>query len=161
MIIFTPNTVIKSTEINSNFAEYTDFANNLGQWASWTPTWSGVSGGTNNFARYVQVGKLVTFRIQYTLAGAGVSGNTAFSLPVTASSNQAGDLAVAGTGAYLDAANNIYFAILNVATTTVMTIRPLVVNATYGTYGGAASATAPFTFGNADTITAAGTYEAA
>lgn len=54
-----------------------------GGWGSdsWTPTFTGVSGGTLNYAKYKQIGKTVYYRIKYTMSGANVSGSPTFTTP--------------------------------------------------------------------------------
>lgn len=128
---------------------------------NWTPTWTNVSGGTNNYAIFSMIGKHVTFRIKYTLAGAGVSGAATFSLPVTAAASQSGDVALIGQGYFLDNGNNTYPGQLTFGSTTTMRIRPINAAGTYATAGAETSSTVPFTFGSPDTISAAGVIKAA
>lgn len=127
---------------------------------NWTPTWTNVSGGTNNYAIFSMVGKHVTFRIKYTLAGAGVSGAATFSTPVTAAANQSGDIALIGQGYFLDNGNNTYPGQLTFGSTTTMRIRPINAAGTYATAGAETSSTVPFTFGSSDVISAAGMFKA-
>lgn len=61
--------------------------NIAGAWQNWTPTFTNLSGGTLNYATYMQIGKTIFWKLSYTLAGAGVSGAIAFTLPATANSN--------------------------------------------------------------------------
>ena len=35
-------------------------------WQSWTPTFTNMSGGTLNYAKYHQIGKTIHFRLKYT-----------------------------------------------------------------------------------------------
>lgn len=53
-----------------------------GAWDTWNPTFTNLSGGTLNYAKYKEIGNKVSFRLKYTLAGAGVSGAVDFTLPV-------------------------------------------------------------------------------
>lgn len=56
-------------------------------WQNWTPTITNMSGGTINFAKYIQIGKTVHLRFKYTLGGAGVTNVPIITLPVTANSD--------------------------------------------------------------------------
>lgn len=51
-------------------------------WQTWVPTFTNLSGGTLNYARYCRIGKTIQFRLRYTLGGAGVAGLIGFTLPV-------------------------------------------------------------------------------
>lgn len=131
-------------------------------WTSWTPTWTNLSGGTLNYAKYAQIGKTVHFRLKYTLAGAGVAGEIDFTVPA----NLHGDYSVAveepiisavtlvdtGTGRFkgeceFSAADKLRIRYLNAAST--------------GLLPAALSSTVPFTWANTDIIFVAGTYETA
>jgi hypothetical protein len=37
--------------------------------ATWSPTLTNISGGTTNLAKYIQIGKTVHFKFEYTFAG--------------------------------------------------------------------------------------------
>lgn len=128
-------------------------------WSAWVPTFSGLSGGTLNVARYIQTGKTVDFYWKYTLAGAGVSGDVTFSLPVTASSSATVDTAI-GLATYTDTGTGNAVGITEIATTTTAQI--VVLNAA-GTYlvKTILSSTIPFTWANTDIIYVTGRYEAA
>jgi len=60
-------------------------------WASWTPTWSNltVGNGTLNYAKFVQIGKTVHFRLKFTWGSttAITSAGPSFSLPVGANAD--------------------------------------------------------------------------
>lgn len=101
-ISFSPNTTIKSADVNSNFAAIAsgaEVANTA--WTDWTPTYS--AGGsmtfgtiTTNHAKYIQVGKIVFFTIYFT----GTTGGSAdpainFSLPVAAKAGVQSNFAAA------------------------------------------------------------------
>jgi len=130
-------------------------------WQNWTPTWTNVSGGTLNYAKYIQIGKTVIFRISYTLAGAGVSGEVSFTPPVTLNSAYETNHILAGSAWFNDQAIAGYSGLV-VAGTSTSSIR-LRVNNTSGTYAtmAALSSTIPFTWGNTDSIRATAVYEAA
>ena len=127
-------------------------------WISWTPTLTNLSGGTVNYAKYVQIGKAVWFRFSYTLAGAGVTGGVTFTLPVTAASSTADQ--TLGTAHFVDTGTASYIGLVRQATTT--TANMVVINAA-GTYAGtsALTSTIPHTWANTDILQCAGMYEAA
>lgn len=131
-----------------------------GAWATWTPSWTNVSGGSTTYATYIQIGKIVFFRIKYTLAGAGVAGETGFSPPVTMHSGYAANGTLDGTGSFIDSGGAPYLGVLQVGSTTLINIRCVHTDGARGTVQ-AASSSNPFTFGNGDTLEAYGTYEAA
>lgn len=56
-------------------------------WQSWTPTYTGISGGTTTYAKWTKVGKTVYWRWRYTLSGANVSGATTVTLPTAMASD--------------------------------------------------------------------------
>lgn len=130
-----------------------------GAWIDWTPTFTNVSGGTLNFAKYMKVGKVVNFRLYYTLAGAGVAGAVTVSLPVTMVSGQDATHPI-GIASLLDAGVFIYHGVVLAASTTTAGIRVTNASATYSTYT-QLSSTIPFTWGAGDGILISGTYEAA
>lgn len=130
-------------------------------WQSWTPTWTNVSGGTLNYAKYVQIGKTVYFRIKYTLAGAGVSGGVIFSAPVALNADYALETPLAGSGSFIDTGTQLYPAILMANSASAILMRPLNAAGTNATGAANTSSTNPFTFGSTDVIWAAGSFEAA
>lgn len=134
-------------------------ATTSGAWATWSPTWTNVSGGATTYAKYVQIGKTIHFRIKYTLAGAGVSGDIIFSTPVTMNADYLVNESVAGSGVLYDFGNAGYIAVPIVASTTTISIRPVNAAGTNGQYGAAASSTNPFTFGSGDVIQVSGTFD--
>lgn len=128
-------------------------------WQNYTPTWTNVAGGTLLYARYIQIGKTVNFRISYRLAGAGVTGAISVTLPVQANTLYNADDPIVSQAYFLDNAVNLYLAQVTMNNTTSIGIRPLNASGTYGTFGATASALIPFTWGNLDKISIAGTYE--
>jgi hypothetical protein len=131
-----------------------------GEWKSYTPTLTNISGGTINVAKYTQIGKTVFVKFLYTLAGAGVTGNPTITLPVTGTTDYTSDVGHIGLGAFLDAATQVYPGFISLSSTTA-SIRPLNTAGTNGGYGAATSATNPFTFGNGDKVSMSFAYEAA
>jgi hypothetical protein len=132
-----------------------------GAWTSWTPSFTNLSGGTLNYAKYTQVGKTILYRIKYTLGGAGVSGSISFSLPVNLTADYVANDSLVGDVTYLDTGNARYTGVV-AAGSTASTLSIRAINAS-GTYSAVAdlSATVPFTWGNTDVILVAGSYEGA
>ena len=154
MIIFTPNTVIKSTEINSNFDEITS------AWTTWTPTWTNLTvGNGTGVYRYKQIGKMVWWFLKFTAGStSSASSNPRFTLPVTPHSSFADDDIYVGHGLLLDALTQNYDIRCMWNASTDVEINTLGVG---GSYSNSGSFTGPFTFGTNDRITLMGFYEAA
>lgn len=129
-------------------------------WSTWSPSLVNLSGGSQTYAKYIQIGKTVFFRFKYTLGGAGVSGAPTFTLPVTANSDYTlSDVIAYGTLKDNSASSYaIGSGFLN--STTVCQIVVDKDDATYGVYA-AMSSTIPFTWAINDTIQLEGSYEAA
>jgi len=134
-----------------------------GAWNDWTPSWTNVSGGTLNFAKYKQIGKTVHFYLKYTLAGAGVSGTPIFSVPVELNASYAVNLrdVLNGNAIFTDASASSYVpAVIVRASQTTVGLYNLNAASTYAVLH-APTSTTPFTWANGDTIYVSGTYEAA
>lgn len=137
-------------------------------YGTWTPTLSGRLDDADwtKTARYIQIGKTVhfTFKIVATAAApmGGGSTDAIFTLPVTASSTYQGadQNAVIGVGGIFDASGGIYFATVNISSSTTTAAR---VRYSSGDPAGmsAITSTAPMTWTTSDEITVAGTYQAA
>lgn len=85
----TGNILTRNTGATSGF-EWADPALPAYSWTSYTPTWtqSATITKTTNWARYVQIGKMVQVSIRMTSTGSGTASNTILiGLPVNASSN--------------------------------------------------------------------------
>lgn len=134
-----------------------------GAWTAWTPTFTNLSGGTLNHARYTQVGKTVHFSLKYTLSGANVSGALYITPPVTAHSTMVGaDIRTANiNGLFLSSGNVNINAAGWFDTASNMIIRPIGINGSFTSIVTNVSSTNPFTWKSGDTISIAGTYEAA
>jgi hypothetical protein len=161
MIIFTPNTVIKSTEVNSNFTELqTQFDNYNAAWTDWTPTWTNLTVGNGTLvAKYKQIGKTVFWKIKFSCGSTSVvSNNARFTPPVTYSSDWLTDDMYCGYGLALDAATANYDVRCMWYDTTAIEITTLLVNGSYSSTGGLAG---PFTWGTSDRLSIMGFYEAA
>lgn len=125
-------------------------------WTTYTPTWTG-SGGNPNLAnhtrdgRYIQIGKTVHFAIKITFGSSSYgSGTYSFGIPVTA---QSGSFFYAVYGRANDTGTAGHIVTGVIASTTTLTLN------TAGNQS--VGPTQPFTFGNNDTLTISGTYEAA
>lgn len=132
----------------------------LTSWASWTPTFTNVSGGTVTYAKYVTIGKTVHFRLKYTLADANVSGAILFTLPTATNSDYAQNDTI-GTASILDSGTAGYLGFLMLNSTSQAEIRPIGAGGTYSTYTTAASSTTPHTWAASDFFQCSGTYEIA
>lgn len=154
--VFTTNNIVPNNSLSNTGA----FSSNW-SWITWSPALTNLSGGTQSYAKYTQIGKKVSFRFKYTLAGAGISGSVSFTLPVTAHADYVSEDQPVNTTVFYDAGNNDYLGGLRFATAT--TVNLIVTNATgtYGTLATPLSSTVPFTWGSGDYITANGEYEAA
>lgn len=129
-------------------------------WASWTPTFGNLSGGTLNYSVYQQIGNNVFFRLKYTLGGAGVAGSVSFTAPVTAVAGIASDT-ITSVCTYTDATDGLdrvggcdFFDVNTIA------LRATRADGTYASYA-ALAAGVPFTWANNDVIICSGIYEAA
>lgn len=123
-------------------------------WQSWTPTLTNISGGTAT-AKYLQIGKTVWFRFRYVFAGAGLSGNPNFSLPVAVAAGM-GSEDIIGSAILGDFGNNVYLGTA-VVTTNAVLVRGI---STSGSILNLTSSV-PFTWGNQDSLSVFGFYEAA
>ena len=129
-----------------------------GVWKDWTPTFTNISGGSITFAKYTKIGKTVHFKFKYTLAGAGVSGNGSFTLPLTAASTMASS--PIGIVSFDNSGVTSYLGYIVPKTTADAYIY---VGKSDGTYPQitALSATVGHTWKSGDSIQATGSYEVA
>lgn len=134
----------------------------VSEWKNYTPTLTGVSGGTLTVARYVKVGKTVFFKLHYTLAGAGVTGSITFTLPSTANETGNDYQKPIGTAAIVDAGTALYDGktIFADNTYTKAAIRAINAAGSYSTLTNTSS-TVPFTWGAGDFFSVEGCYEEA
>lgn len=128
-------------------------------WQTWSPTLSNLSGGTQTYAKYCQIGKTVHFKFKYTLAGAGVGTNPGFTLPVSASADYITTGAVSSSvlcgGELIDFTGARYFVSLLFTGTNAVTFYTVTTSYT------GVTATTPFTWATSDVLEVYGTYEAA
>lgn len=127
------------------------------EWQDWTPTLGNLSGGTLNYAKYIQIGKTVHYRLAYTLAGAGVAGSVTFSLPVTSIAYVGS--AIIGRIRFQDTGTGNTYGVVQYSSTTTGLMVVETANATYLT-GSVLSSTVPHTWASTDIISVTGTYEA-
>lgn len=130
---------------------------------TWVPTWTNFTPGSSTVvAKYIQIGKIVHFKIGVTLAGGAVpSGTLKFSLPVTATAIMTSTLQEPiGRASYFDAGAALYVGWVLQESTTVGTFY-CVTSGTPTEWQTPVDATHPFAFGNADGWSAYGWYEAA
>lgn len=134
-------------------------------WSSWTPTFTNVTlgNGTINFAKYIQIGKTVFFRIKVTVGTTStVTGAIQFSPPVTANTDysgavdqfwvqgmftQPGTINALAIGWFIDA--------------THLQLRPIITDTSYAKATTDTSSSVPFSWGNGNFFQATGFYEAA
>ncbi len=128
--------------------------------SSWVPTWVNLSGGATTYAKYVQIGKTVFYRILYTLGGAGVAGSVTFTLPVTANSNYTVARSMIGQCHFNDTGTGSAPGNVRLETTGTGLLLAQGSAATYVT-NELLSSTVPFTWANTDVIGIQGFYEAA
>jgi len=126
-----------------------------GVWLAYTPTWTGISGGTTS-AKYMQIGKTIFFSILYICAAEDISGQTRVTLPtaIASGSTVIGNVKLTNAGVGSTAGVAEYY--------NSTTIRIFACNAgsTYVSYSDL-TASVPFTWGVSDSISITGAYEAA
>lgn len=137
-------------------------------WTSWTPTWAGISGGTNTLgngtieAYYTQIGKIVFFRITLTFGSTTTSTGVdwSFSPPVTPKATT-GNLGVPiGATISTDFGTNDYIGDCRFFSTNAIQPRAQFANGTFVT-NAPVSFNSPFTWANQDFVKLTGFYEAA
>jgi hypothetical protein len=134
-----------------------------GAWQDWTPTFGNfnLGNGLIRYAKYSQVGKTVNWRIFVSLGTtSSVTGSIQFSAPVPTASYVGADTVFHATGALIDAGIGYFIGFPRWRNSTTFEIGAIGAAGTYAGHSNT-SATIPFTWGNGDIWTAAGTYEAA
>lgn len=131
-------------------------------WQSWTPTLTNLSGGTLNYAKYIQIGKTVHVRFKYTLGGAGVAGSVSVSAPVAMSTDYvtAAVEGIEGQALYLDFGTGVNPGHVRWDTSDKINLLCYGAASTYAN-SVALGPTVPFTWAANDIIAFAATYEAA
>lgn len=153
------NYTIASAAITLNYYSYCANPQGYTGWFNFVPTLANLAGGTLNYYKYQIVDHTVNLRLKYTLAGAGVSGIPAFTVPATISSAMISnteiptfsviftDISVGGFPGWLSWESSTTFRLiaLNTAGTYMVTA---------GT-----SSTVPFTWASGDVISVSLSYE--
>jgi hypothetical protein len=163
MIIFTPNTVIKSADVNVNFAEVTDIKSG---WISYTPTWTNLTVGNGTVtAAYKQIGKTVLYRICLIFGTTTSMGTNPFvTLPVTPITYPGVERTILSNFArFHDSGTASYVGFLQQDNSDVnrCLIVVLTTSTTYGQITNGLTATLPHTWAVNDEILVTGQYEAA
>lgn len=132
-------------------------------WSTWTPTWTNISGGTTTYAKYIQIGKTVHFRLKYTLSGANISGTeVSFTPPVTAHADYAQTgVDFVGETHLRDAGTSTFSGMCIWITGGNFAVRVNTASGSYVETGVQLTSTVPFTWANTDMILVKGTYEVA
>lgn len=133
---------------------------------TWVPTWAGITigNGVTTTAKYIQIGKLVYFRIVFTCGSTTVlaSGvDTTFTLPVTAASGYNTAASPIGTFWYNHVGTNVYHGHVNFNSTTQAVMYLDIVSSTAIVAKAFNSANASAAFANNDIVAVEGVYEAA
>lgn len=126
-----------------------------GAWRSWTPTLTNMTQGNGTVvARYMRVGRMITYKFQFTLGSTSTIGtNPTFSVPVTAAAQ--GELDMCHTRLLDNSPFTRYFGWSVGATTSTIQIGQSVIDTLVSI-----TATDPFTWAVNDQIFVSGTYEA-
>lgn len=135
----------------------------MGAWISWTPTWTNVTVGNGTVtASYSQAGKVVSYKINFSLGGtSAVGGLIGFSPPVTATGLATTPaLTEMGWGRVLDTGTTVFCLRAVLSTTTSIDVYAEKVDGTYNTRV-ATSATVPMVWATGDEFFLEGFYEAA
>lgn len=134
-------------------------------WQSWVPTWTNliVTGSSLDYAKYIQIGKTVHFKLKLTLGGGNApTGSITFSTPVTMAALQIGDVIEGAVQMFDFSASGVAVGLLTYGSTTTLKPASMTSDATYaGLSGSYTSSSIPFAWGNSDAIIMAGTFEAA
>lgn len=135
-----------------------DSIENAFSWTSYTPTWTnGTLGDGTRSGKYLQVGKLVAFKVDLVWGSSTSSAGTwTFSLPVTSAAASGGAQIIAVGSSRDNSAGQYWMTRFHQSSTT--TITPVT-----GDAGSAAgvSTTSPFTWAVNDELHLFGIYEAA
>jgi hypothetical protein len=157
MIIFTPNTVIKSTEVNSNFDEVMADINALGVWQSYTPTTTNITLGNGTLtSKYAVIGKTLFYEGQLVRGSTtSFSGQISFTTPATMNSTNKTNESGIGIATAIDFGAAIYACTAVYSSSTVFVPIAQGVGGTWNTISSAnrVSATVPFTWGTGDIVT--------
>lgn len=132
-------------------------------WTSWAPTWTNLTvGNGTQVAKYTQIGKTIIAKYGLIMGNtSALSGDTSFSLPITAAASLAGaNLDYIGTAVMFDGATTINLGYVTLTSSTTANIRVINAAATYAAQTNLSS-TVPFTWGVNKTLSFEIMYEAA
>lgn len=152
---------VDSAEIKAGAVGTSELASavgNFGAWTNYTPTLTNVTSGNGSLtAAYCQIGKLVAFRVVFSLGStSAITGRIQVALPTTASSSYQ----TAFWGNFQDSGTTTYPAYLYLETASKVEMRAQNSSGTYLSYADT-SATVPFTWTSTDLFALGGVYEAA
>lgn len=130
-----------------------------GAWGAWTPTLTNLTQGTGTVtARYRRLGATVDYRLKFVYAsGSAVATSPRFTLPVAPHAGYAAAADPLGRGTLGDTATNNYVAEVRLVSGSTVEIVSIGASGVHT----AITSAAPFTWGNTDTISVYGCYEAA
>lgn len=144
-------------------AKLTAGAGSSWAWQSWVPTWTNLTVASSTVtAKYAQTGKRIDYRITVVLGGGNApSGAVQFTLPVTSASyTGVSTTPPIGIAVFNDSSTTVYQGVVGWVDTTHGVVLVNAANGTYLTQTNI-SGSVPFSFGNGDEISLAGSYEAA
>lgn len=126
-------------------------------WTSFTPSWTNITvGNGTNTGSYVQIGKTVHFRTYFKMGStSSIGGSVTLALPVAIATYSQALAVIANVEMYEQGASLWVGTLYSNGG-----VRVLTVSGTRITVA-AISSSVPFTWGTDDTLTIAGTYEAA
>jgi hypothetical protein len=138
------------------FYDYVQASGGSSSWTTWTPTFNGLTQGNGTLiARYIQVGKVVDFYINFTFGStSSMTGAMNFTLPITPSQNKFTIYGIA------DDVGTVGYPIIAQVEGGVAYTGAILANATYTTKTNF-SGSVPFSWGNTDLFNFTGSYEVA
>lgn len=144
-----------NTNVRDNLTELAPF---FTAWTSWTPATSGWAATfTMTEAKYLKVGRCVSFYALMTFSATGAGSGLTVTLPITASSANA---SANMNALILDTGTQYFAAQVLDSSTTAIRIAPVAADQTYA-YMGSLSNSVPMSWVAGDKIWFGGTYEAA
>ena len=157
---------ITSAEIDDNAVLPEHLESGAGtdwDWETWTPTFTNITLAkyTLNYAKFIVIGKTVHFRIKLTMtANTPVTGAISFSLPVDIHGDYTDTDAILASVVYVETGSDSYPGSVRWASSSTFALFSHVASGTF-TNLNTLIATQPFTWGNTDEISIAGTYDKA
>ena len=110
---FTSPKLNEDVALTSTSTELNLLHGNLGAWTAWTPSWTNVTvGNGTNEGAYIQIGKIVFMRINFTLGNtSAITGLITLTLPVTIATY--GVTTYLSSAVRLSAASTVYTGVMN------------------------------------------------